>query len=181
MNPIVTAVSRSKTHTFSKANQPEINLIEGYGVEGDAHAGKTVKHRFLVKKDGARPNIRQVHLIQAELLDSLENKGFTVKPGELGENITTRGVDLLGLPTGTILNIGSEVVVKLTALRSPCQQIDDFQKGLLKEVLDRDEEGNLIRKTGVMGVILRSGPVQPGDKINVDLPPEPHQALEYVW
>jgi len=181
MEPFVIAVSRSKTHTFSKPNQEAIQLIAGLGVEGDAHSGRTVKHRFLVKKDASRPNIRQIHLIHAELFDELEVKGYSVKPGELGENITTREVDLLGLPTGTILKIGSEVVVKVTALRNPCKQIDEFQKGLLKEVLYKDEEDNLVRATGVMGIILKGGRVQPGDNILVELPPEPHQELEYVW
>lgn len=181
MDSVVLATSLSETHSFSKTNQPSIQLIENIGVEGDAHSGKTVKHRFLVKKDGTRPNIRQVHLIHSELFDELEDKGFTVHPGQLGENITTRGVDLLGLPTGTILKIGSEAVVKVTALRNPCKQIDDFQKGLLKEVLYKDEEGNLVRKTGVMGVILQGGEVRPGDTITVELPPEPHHKLEYIW
>lgn len=181
MDPIVIAVSHSKTHTFSKNNQSAIRLIEGLGVDGDAHAGKTVKHRFLVKKDATKPNIRQVHLIHAELLDKLEEKGFTVHPGQLGENITTRGVDLLGLPTDTILKIGEEAVVKITALRNPCKQIDEFQKGLLKEVLYKDEEGNLVRATGVMGIILKGGTVQPGDSIVAELPPEPHQELVYTW
>jgi len=135
----------------------------------------------LVKKDASRPNIRQVHLIHAELFDKLGEKGFSVKPGDLGENITTRGIDLLGLPTGTKLKIGAEVVIEITALRSPCQQIDDFQKGLLKEVLYKDEAGNLVRKTGVMGIILTGGAIQPGDNISVEFPPEPYQKLEYVW
>jgi len=181
MNPVVIAVSLSEAHTFNKHNQRTIRLIEGFGVEGDAHAGKTVKHRFLVKKDASRPNIRQIHLIHAELLDSLEEKGFTVLPGQLGENITTRGVALLELPTDTILKIGEEAVIKITALRNPCKQIDEFQKGLLKEVLYKDEEGNLVRATGVMGIILNGGTVQPGDSIVVELPPEPHLKLEYVW
>ena len=181
MKPTVVAVSLSETHTFSKPNQSAIRLIEGIGVEGDAHAGKTVKHRFLVKKDASRPNIRQIHLIHTELLDSLEEKGFTVLPGQLGENITTRGVALLDLPTDTILKIGEEAVIKITALRNPCRQIDEFQKGLLKEVLYKDEDGNLVRATGVMGIILKGGTVQPGDSIVVELPPEPHHKLEYVW
>ena len=181
MDPVVIAVSQSDTHSFSKTNQTVIQLIAGIGVEGDAHAGKTVKHRYLVKKDANRPNIRQVHLIHAELLDELAKKGFTVLPGELGENITTRGVDLLGLPTGTILKIGPTAVVQVTALRSPCKQIDEFQKGLLKEVLYKDTDGNLVRETGVMGIILTGGSVQPGDTIFVELPPKPHRKLEYVW
>lgn len=180
MNPIVTAVSRSSQHTFSKPNQAFINLIEGFGVEGDAHAGKTVKHRHLVNRDPTKPNLRQVHLIHAELLDTLNVDGFSVDPGQLGENITTRGIDLLGLPTGTKLKIGVEVVVEVTGLRNPCFQIDNFQKGMLKAVLDRDEEGNLIRKAGVMGVVLIGGEIRPGDAITIGLPPEPYRPLEYT-
>ena len=180
MNPIVIAVSRSSSHTFSKPNQAFINLIEGFGVEGDAHGGKTVKHRYLVKSDPTKPNLRQVHLIQAELLDWLNAEGFSVDPGQLGENITTQGIDLLGLPTGTKLKIGVEAVVEVTGLRNPCHQIDDFQKGMLNAVLDQDEEGNLIRKAGVMGVVRVGGKVCPGDAITIDLPPEPHRQLEYT-
>ena len=150
-------------------------------MEGDAHAGKTVKHRYLVKQDASRPNIRQVHLIHQELLDELNGKGFSVDPGQLGENITTRGIPLLELPSGTKLEIGNEVVIEVTALRNPCKQIDEFQKGMLKEVLYKNQEGNLVRKTGVMGVVLQGGEVRPGDRIKVEFPPEPHQPLEYVW
>lgn len=180
MNPSVVAVSRSSQHTFSKPNQELINLVEGVGVEGDAHAGKTVKHRYLVKRDPTQPNLRQVHLIHSELLDTLNAKGFSVDPGQLGENITTRGLDLLGLPTGTRLKMGPEAVVEVISLRHPCGQIDDFQEGLLDEVLDRDEEGNLIRKAGVMGIVLTGGQIRPGDAITIELPPGPHRQLEYI-
>ena len=178
---IVIAVSCSAQHTFSKQNQSFIRLIAGIGVEGDAHAGKMVKHRYLARKDPTKPNLRQVHLIQAELLDELNARGFSVGSGELGENITTRGVDLLALPTGTKLHIGTEAVIELTALRNPCHQIDDFQEGMLEAVLDTDEGGNVIRKAGVMGIVLIGGEIRPGDSILIELPPEPHKALEYVW
>ena len=181
MNPIVIAVSRSPKHTFSKPNEKFIKLIKGYGVEGDAHAGKKVKHRFLVGIDPTRPNIRQVHLIQIELLEELDAKGFSVNPGELGENITTRGVDLFSLPTGTRLQIGTHVIVELTALRNPCIQIDWFQKGMLKEVIYKDADENLVRKVGVMGIMLEGGIVRPNDALTVKLPPKPHHPLEYVW
>lgn len=181
INPSVVAVSCSANHTFSKPNQPFINLIEGVGVEGDVHAGKTVKHRYLVKKDSTKPNLRQIHLIQAELFDELNTKGFSVSPGQLGENITTRGVDLLSLPTRTKLHIGPEAVIELTALRNPCHQIDKFQKGLLKAVLHRDAEGNVIRKAGVMGIVLVGGEIRPSNPIMIDLPPEPHHQLVYIW
>jgi MOSC domain-containing protein YiiM len=181
MNPIVIAVSRSPKHTFSKPNEKFIKLIKGYGVEGDAHAGKKVKHRFLVGIDPTRPNIRQVHLIQIELLEELDAKGFSVNPGELGENITTRGVDLFSLPTGTRLQIGTHVIVELTALRNPCVQIELFQKGMLKEVLYKNEDGKLVRRVGVMGIILEGGIVKPNDALIVKPPPKPHHPLEYVW
>ncbi len=181
MKPYVIAVSRSEDYTFSKPNQSEIVLIAGYGVEGDAHAGKTVKHRYLMNKDATRPNLRQIHLIENELLNMLNSDDFSVEPGQLGENITTQGIDLLDLPTGTKLQIGASASIELTALRNPCHQIDDFQKGLLKAVLDKDEEGNLVRKAGVMGIVLNGGRVRPDDEIFVTRPPEPHQPLEYVW
>lgn len=180
-NPIVVAVSCSPLHTFSKPNRPYIKLIEGIGVQGDAHAGDKVKHRYLAKKDPTKPNLRQVHLIQSELFDELTAQGYSVGPGQLGENITTVGVDLLSLPTGTKLLIGAEVVIGLTALRNPCVQIDNYQKGLLSAVLDRDDEGNVIRKAGVMGVVLVGGEVRPGNHIRFSFPSEPHHPLEYVW
>ena len=180
-DPIVIAVSCSPQHTFSKPNQPLIKLIEGIGVDGDTHAGKKVKHRHLVKIDYTKPNLRQVHLIQAELFDELNASGVSVGPGQLGENITTREVDLLALPTGSKLYIGKEAVVELTALRNPCVQIDNFQKGLLKAVLSRGAEGNVIRKAGVMGIVLEGGEIRPRDSIMIDMPSKPHHLLEYVW
>ncbi len=181
MEAIVTAVSRCVEHNFSKQNQSSITLIEGVGVEGDAHAGKTIKHLYLSKKDPSRPNLRQVHLIQTELFDELLEKGFTVKAGELGENINTRGIDLLNLPTGTRLSIGESVVIELTALRNPCVQINTFQKGLLRAVIGRNEDGKVIRKTGVMGIVITGGKIVPEDSIRIELPAAPHQPLEYVW
>lgn len=180
MDRIVVAVSCSSRHTFSKSNLMSIKLIEGIGVEGDAHAGRTVKHLYLLKKDPTQPNLRQVHLIHAELLDALNAEGFSVGPGQLGENITTRGIDLLGLPAGAKLRMGAEAIVEVTGLRNPCHQIDDFQKGMLKVVMDRDEKGNLVRKAGVMGIVLVGGEVRPGDAIKLDLPPLPHRRLEYI-
>lgn len=176
----VTAVSRSATHTLIKPNEERIQLIAGLGVEGDAHAGKTVKHRSRVARDPSQPNLRQVHLIHAELYDELREAGFNVAAGQMGENITTRGIDLLSLPTGTRLRIGAEAVIEITGLRNPCAQLEKIQTGLMKAVLDRDEEGNLIRKAGVMAVVLASGPVEPGDPITIELPPETHQPLKPV-
>ncbi|MGH3433680.1 MAG: MOSC domain-containing protein [Thermocrispum sp.] len=180
MSGVVTAVSKSPEHTFSKPNQPEVVLIEGEGVQGDAHLGATVKHRSRAARDAAQPNLRQVHLIHAELHDELAEQGFTVGAGDLGENLTTRGVDLLGLPTGAVLRLGADAVVRVTGLRNPCYQIDNFQRGVLKAVLGRDDDGELVRKSGVMAVVLAGGVVRPGDPIAVELPAEPHQALQPV-
>jgi MOSC domain-containing protein YiiM len=180
MKGTVTAVSRSPTHSFSKPNQGSIKLLAGLGVEGDTHLGEKVQHRSRVAKDPNQPNLRQVHLIHAELHDELRKRGFAVSAGEMGENITTRGIDLLGLPTGTRLHLGTTAVVEVTGLRNPCYQLDDFQKGLMKAVLDKDEQGNLIRKAGVMGIVLIDGEVYVHDGIRVELPPEPHEALKPV-
>ncbi|GGP64390.1 MOSC domain-containing protein [Saccharothrix coeruleofusca] len=177
---MVTAVSRSAEHTFSKPTQDAVLLIAGIGVEGDAHRGELVKHRSRVRRDPTQPNLRQVHLIHSELLDELNAAGFRVSAGQLGENITTRGVDLLGLPTGTLLRLGAEAVVEVTGLRNPCAQIDDFQRGMLAAVLDRDEDGNLVRKAGIMSVVLVGGVVRPGDEIRVELPAGPRTALRPV-
>ena len=169
MSPFVIAVSRSAKHTFSKPNQKFIKLIKGLGVEGDAHAGKMVKNRFLVKSDPKRPNLRQVHLIQGELLDKLNAEGFSVAPGQMGENITTQGVDLLSLPTGTRLEIGAKAVVEITGLRNPCHQIDQFQQGMLNAVFYADEEGKLVSEAGVMGIVLVGGEIHPGDPIVISM------------
>ncbi len=154
--------------------------MRGLALIGDIHAGETVKHRYRLAKDPTQPNLRQVHLIHAELFDELQAQGFAVAPGQMGENITTRGIDLLALPTGTTLHLGAEAVVEVTGLRSPCHQLDDFQSGLKAAVLDRDEEGRIIRKAGIMSIVLTGGAVRPGDPIAIVLPPEPHRPLEVV-
>jgi MOSC domain-containing protein YiiM len=177
---VVTAVSRSATHSLSKPGQEAITLLAGLGVDGDAHAGETVKHRSRVRRDPTAPNLRQVHLIHAELHDELRAAGFEVEPGQMGENVTTRGIDLLALPTGTRLQLGEQAVVKLTGLRNPCVQLDALRLGLMQATLARDADGNLVRKAGVMSVVVESGPVRPGDRIEVELPHEPHSALEPV-
>ncbi len=177
MSGVVTAVSRSATHTMSKPNQESIQLMTGLGVAGDAHQGETVKHRSRVARDPTQPNLRQVHLIHAELHDELREAGFAVSPGQMGENVTTRGVDLLGLPVGTRLLLGNSAAVEVTGLRNPCAQLDGIAPGLMAATLDRDDEGNLIRKAGVMGVVLNGGEVRPGDEIKVELPPAPHRSL----
>jgi MOSC domain-containing protein YiiM len=176
----VAAVSRDGRHAFSKPVSDAIRLVAGVGVEGDAHAGQTVQHRSRVARDPSAPNLRQVHLIHAELHDELAASGFLVSPGDMGENVTTRGVDLLALPAGTRLRIGARAVLAVTGLRNPCVQLDGFQHGLMKAVLDRDEHGRLVRKAGVMAIVLAGGEVVAGDPIEVSLPPEPHLPLEPV-
>ena len=180
MNGTVIAVSLSPTHSLTKPNNQEIRLVEGIGVEGDAHAGVTVKHRSRVARDPSQPNLRQVHLIHNELFEELHDAGFAVGPGVMGENITTRGVELLNLPTGTRLHIGNAAVVEITGLRNPCSQLDTIQRGLMKAVLDRDENGNLVRKAGVMGVVVHGGLIRTGDAITVELPATEHEPLQPV-
>jgi MOSC domain-containing protein YiiM len=180
MSGRVLAVHRSSSHSFSKFEDEGITLVEGLGVEGDAHAGATVKHRSRVARDPGAPNLRQVHLIHAELFDELVEQDHAVFPGDLGENVTTRGIDLLALPAGTRLRLGEVAEVEVTGLRNPCSQIDRFQPGLMAKVLDRDANGRVVRKTGVMGVVRRGGIVRAGDAIVVQLPETPHRPLEPV-
>ncbi|MEU1954012.1 MOSC domain-containing protein [Nocardia rhamnosiphila] len=180
MRAIVTAVGRSREHTFTKPTVANIDLVAGHGVEGDAHQGVTVKHRSRVARDPSAPNLRQVHLIHSELFDDLRAAGFDVRPGELGENVTTRGVDLLGLPTGTLLRLGAEAVVEVTGLRNPCVQIDHFRRGVLERVVGRDEQGAVIRRAGIMSIVLTGGRVLPGDDIIVEPPTGLHRPLQPV-
>jgi MOSC domain-containing protein YiiM len=180
MKGTVVAVSRSRSHSFSKAPEMSIRLLKGLGVEGDAHMGEMVKHRSRVRVDPTQPNLRQVHLIHAELHDELKAGGFKVHPGDIGENITTSGIDLLDLPTGTVLRIGKSAVIRITGLRNPCTQLDRFKQGLTAAVLERDAEGRVVRKAGVMSVVLQGGEVMPGDSIAVELPPQPHLPLAPV-
>jgi MOSC domain-containing protein YiiM len=173
----IIAVSLRGGHHFSKTNALTIRLIEGLGVDGDAHAGVTVKHRSRVRRDPTQPNLRQVHLVHRELFEELREKGFAIVPGDIGENVTTSGIDLLALPRGTRLKLGASAVVEVTGLRNPCIQLNTFRDGLMDAVLDKDADGNLIRKAGVMSIVLAGGEVRPGDPITVELPPLPHQAL----
>ena len=176
----VIAVSSRIGHHFSKTPNLSIRLLKGLGVAGDAHMGETVKHRSRVRKDPTQPNLRQVHLMHAELFDELRAKGFVVRSGELGENVTTSGIDLLALPAGTRLHLGASAVVELTGLRNPCIQIDNFQQGLMAATLDKDANGNLVRKAGIMSIVISEGDVRPGDAIGVEMPAEPHRALQVV-
>ncbi|MET8111364.1 MOSC domain-containing protein [Streptomyces prasinus] len=180
MRGTVTAVSSNGTYSFTKPNRDDITLLAGLGVEGDVHAGVTVKHRSRVAQDPTRPNLRQVHLIHEELFAEVGAEGFEVTPGDLGENVTTRGIDLLGLPVGTLLRLGEDAVLEVTGLRNPCLQIDAFQDGLLKRVVGRDADGNLVRKAGIMSIVKEGGPVRPGDTITAELPDGPHRPLDRV-
>jgi MOSC domain-containing protein YiiM len=180
MSGRVVAVAKDGTHRFSKHTTDAIRIVAGLGVEGDAHQGVTVKHRSRVRADPSQPNLRQVHLIHAELFDELRGKGFTVQPGDLGENITTSGLDILALPRHACLRIGPDAVLEVTGLRNPCAQIERFQPGLLAAVLDRGPRGDVIRKSGIMTIARAGGLVRPGDAIAVDLPPTPHLPLERV-
>ncbi|MFD7733124.1 MOSC domain-containing protein [Kitasatospora phosalacinea] len=180
MTGSVVAVSSNGAYSFTKPNRPGIRLLAGLGVEGDVHAGTTVKHRSRVRQDPTQPNLRQVHLMHAELFEELAAAGYTVEPGQLGENVTTRGVDLLALPVGALLHLGTEAVVEVTGLRNPCAQIDGFRPGLLKQVVHRNDDGTLVRRAGIMGVVRSGGEIHPGDGVTVTLPPEPHRPLDRV-
>ena len=176
----VIAVSLHSGHHFSKTPSLSIRLLKGLGVAGDAHLGETVKHRSRVRRDPTQPNLRQVHLIHGELFEELRAKGYSVKSGDLGENITTSGIDLLALSTGTRLHLGVSAVVEITGLRNPCIQIDNFQKGLLAATLEQDADGNLTRKAGIMGIVISEGDVRPGDQIRVESPDMPLRPLQPV-
>jgi MOSC domain-containing protein YiiM len=180
MSATVIAVASSERHGFSKMRRPSIRLLAGLGVEGDAHAGVAVRHRSHARRDPTRPNLRQVHLVQSELFAELAERGFAIPPGGIGENVTTRGIDLLSLPRGAELSLGADARVRLMGLRSPCSQLDAYRPGLMSAVLDRDPEGRLIRKAGVMGVVLTGGLVSVGDAIRVTLPAGPYERLEPV-
>jgi hypothetical protein len=176
----VVAVSLSPRHSFTKPTALEIRLLAGIGIDGDAHQGATVKHRSRVQQKPLPPNLRQVHLIHEELHDELRAAGFQVGPGIMGENITTRGIDLLGLPAGTILHLGDKASIEVTGLRTPCRQLNDYQKGLMSAVIGRGVDGSVLYKAGIMAIVLESGVVRPGDTIRVEYPREPFKALPLV-
>lgn len=176
----VVAVHRDDGHRFSKLTASSIRLRTGLGVEGDAHCGATVQHLSRLRRDPSAANLRQVHLQAFELLDELVGRGFDVAPGSIGENVTTRGIDLLALPTGTRVQLGADALVEVTGLRNPCVQLDRFADGLMAATLERDPLGDLIRKAGVMAIVARDGVVRAGDTIEVRLPAPPHRLLEPV-
>ena len=177
MTAFVTAVSRDSEHNLSKPNRDSILLLAGLGIEGDAHMGRTVQHVSRTAREPELPNLRQVHLIHAELHDELHAPGFDLAAGQMGENITTRGVDLLALPRGARLYLGATAIVEVTGLRTPCSQLDRLQPGLMAATLAHDAQGNLIRKAGIMSIVIESGEVRSGDSIRVELPVGPHEPL----
>jgi MOSC domain-containing protein YiiM len=176
----VVAVHSDPERGVSKLPRERIRLLAGLGVEGDAHAGETVRHRSRMARDPGQPNLRQLHLIHSELHDELRQRGFEVEPGQMGENVTTRGVDLLALPLGARLHLGDSAVAELTGLRNPCKQLEGVQTGLMEATLERDSDGGLVRKAGVMAVVIAAGEVRPGDRLRVELPAGPHVPLEPV-
>ena len=178
--PAVVAVARDDAHRFSKPVRDAIVLVAGHGVDGDAHAGATVQHRSRLGGAAPPPNLRQVHLIQRELFDDLAVDGFAVSPGALGENVTTSGVDLLALPMGTRIRLGDDAEVELTGLRNPCKQINGLQKGLMKQLVSRGDDGETVRRAGVMAIVTAGGVVRAGDVLTVSVPPTPHERLQPV-
>ena len=168
--PSFKSINVASRHSFSKTSVNQVRLVRGIGLEGDVHSGVTVQHRSRVKADPAQPNLRQVHLLHLELIQQLQAKGFNVVPGSMGENLTTVGIDLLGLPPGTLLNIGAEAQLRITGLRNPCKQLDDYQPGLMAAVLERDADGSLVRKAGVMAVVVKGGLIRLADEIVISLP-----------
>jgi MOSC domain-containing protein YiiM len=176
----VIALHRNPIHSFSKQAEANLTLLQGLGIEGDAHLGATVKHKSRVAADPNQPNLRQVHLLHMEIIDEICGKGLNIKPGDVGENITTHGIDLLNLPRHTRLHVGSNVILSVTGLRNPCSQLDNFQAGLTQAFLVKDDDGMLIRKAGIMAIVLEGGVIHQGDEIRVELPSKPHLPLERV-
>lgn len=177
MTPTIAAVCCDAEHNFSKPTRESIVLLSGIGVEGDAHSGRMVQHVSRAAREPELPNLRQVHLIHAELHDELRAAGFDVGPGQMGENITTRGIDLLALPRGTRLHLGATAIVEVTGLRTPCSQLDRLHPGLMAATIAHDDQGNMIRKAGIMSIVISGGKVRAGDTIQVELPPRPHEPL----
>jgi MOSC domain-containing protein YiiM len=176
----VIAVSLNPRHSFSKMRAESIRLLAGLGVEGDAHCGALVRHRYRVRRDPTQPNLCQVHLLHAELFEELSSRGLEIAPGEMGENITIRGVDVLSLPAGTLLKLGEEAVVEVTGLRSPCEQMNKLKAGLMQAVVGKDAAGNVVRKAGIMGIVRSGGVVKPGDSIRLQLPERPWRSMVCV-
>lgn len=176
----IEALHSSPSHSLKKETTSSLEIIKGLGVKGDAHMGAKIKHVYRVRKDPNEPNLRQVHIIHAELFDELKTKDFDISFGEMGENITCSGLDILSLPTDTELQMGVSTRLKVTGLRNPCAQLDSIKKGLMKACLDRNQSGEMIPKVGIMTIVLEGGIINQGDEIKVVFPPEPHRKLEAV-
>jgi MOSC domain-containing protein YiiM len=176
----VVAVCSSFSHSVAKAPKTSINLITGLGVEGDVHLGRTTQHQYLAKRDPTRPNLTQVHLLHAELHDLLNDAGFGISPGLMGENITTRGIDLMSLPSGTRLNLGKVAILQVTGFREPCPKLNRLRPGLMKASFMRESGDRVVPNAGIMAIVIRGGLVSPGDAIEINLPDEPHQPLPAV-
>jgi len=176
----VVAVSRAAHHRFSKAGQLAIRLKAGLGIEGDAHAGHTVQHVWQRRRQPQAPNLRQVHLFPLEMLEDLRRRGFAVGPGDLGENVTTCGIDLIALPARSRLVFVGGAAVEVTGLRDPCRQLDRFAPGLMQALLDRAGDGTVLRKAGIMAIVIAGGDIRPGDAITVQPPDGPHEPLRPV-
>jgi MOSC domain-containing protein YiiM len=169
MHGTVVSVNSSPTGGIGKDPQPQITLVANHGVEGDFHAGANVRHRSRAASTPEAPNLRQVHLIHSELFDEVAALGIDVKPGQMGENITTRGLSILDLTVGTRLHVGESAVIEITGLRNPCKQLNDIDKRLLGEVARKLEDGTIMRKAGIMGIVLEGGVIRPGDAIRAEV------------
>jgi len=165
----VLSVSMSSSHGFSKRPTDYIYLLSGCGVQGDVHCSGAASSN----------NKRQVHLIASELLTELARKdskgrAYIISPGALGENITTKGIDLVGLNEGTRLHFGDgddHAIVRITGLRNPKKRLDEWPKGLLDRCAMKNKKGEITgRKIGVMGIVEEDGFVQPGHMVYVEKP-----------
>jgi len=178
--PRVIAVAAKPEPGVGKVLREVITLVAGHGVEGDYHAGPFVRHRSRAARAPDLPNRRQVHLIHAELFDEVAALGIDVRPGQMGENITTRGLALMDLSPGTRLHLGSIAVVEITGCRNPCNQLDAIDPRLLPEVARKAADGTIARRAGIMGIVVQGGPVRPGDPIHVEVPAEAAGRLDPV-
>ena len=154
----VVGLSIDDGHHFSKRAVERVTMVAGVGIEGDVHAGPLVQHRSRVRVDPNQPNLRQVHLIDDAVFAVAASAGFEIDHGDLGENVTVSGLDVHGLAVGTMLRLGESAFVAVTGLRNPCGQINGLRPGLL-DVLRRADGGDIVRRAGIMGVVVRGGEV----------------------
>jgi len=175
----VMSVNQAARHDVRKTPVAALHLRSGLGADGDAHYGATVQHRYDRRRDPSRLNLRQVHLIGAELLEELGRAGYRIAPGDLGENITTADIDLASLPAATRLHIGSSAVLELTGLREPCVLLDRIAPGLRLAACG-ERSGETILRHGAMAIVVAGGEVRAGDAIEISLPPSPHRPMRVV-